>query len=166
MKISVSFIKKKNQRGGEIDKCVLSRLSDILNFFNVIKFFVFPLYKHLDTLTTRLSPRHKARGTVLRHFLISPTELLWSQHKQKGLQPEQTPEASQVSSTGRCCSWSGRRSCSLPATGRPCHWGRHTPHRWCEPGPPERVTAHKCQAGGRPVECCWHPGKSGEIEQG
>lgn len=107
-----------------------------------------------------------ARGTVLRHFLISPTELLWSQHKLKVLQPEQTPEASQVSSTGRCCSWSGRWSCSLPATGRPCRWGRHTPHRWCEPGPPERVTAHRCQAGGRPVECCWRPGKSGEEEQG
>lgn len=51
----------------------------------------------------------------------------------------------QVSSRGRCCSRSGRWSCSLRGRGRPCRWGRRTPRTRPVLGP---ATARRRPAGG------------------
>lgn len=57
----------------------------------------------------------------------------------------------QVSSRGRCCSRSGRWSCSSRGRGRPCRWGRRTPRTRPAPGPatPRTRPAGGCRAGWR-----------------
>lgn len=66
-----------------------------------------------------------------------------------------------VSSTGRCCSWPGRWSCSLQGRGRSSRWGRRTPRTRPVPGRPGRAMACRRPAGGRPAEWCWRPRVSG-----
>ena len=68
---------------------------------------------------------------------------------------------SQVSSTGRCCSWPGRWNCSLQERGRSCRWGRRTPRTPPAPGRPEWATPCRRRQGGYPAEWCWRLKGSG-----